>query len=74
MFFPNLELHYAHETHERQSLPEYGLTHWEKFFNSSQLLTLVTYVEIINDAKSKLQAEYESENVRAISTLFSFGM
>ena len=50
---PSLELNYAHETHERQSLPEYGLTHWHKFFNPRQLVTLVTYVEIINEAKDK---------------------
>lgn len=67
-FLPNLELQYAHETHERQSLPEYGLTHWDKFFNLRQLLTLVTYVEILSDVKSKLQIEYEPEKVEAIAT------
>ncbi|WP_072619185.1 DUF1156 domain-containing protein [Spirulina major] len=65
---PNIELQYAHETHERQSLPEYGLTHWHKFFNPRQLLTLVTYVEIINEVKERLQVEYEPEKVGAIAT------
>lgn len=65
---PDLPLQYAHETHERQSLPEYGLTHWHKFFNPRQLLTLVTYVEIINDVKSKLQLEYEPEKAVPIAT------
>jgi adenine-specific DNA methylase len=65
---PDLLLQYVHETHERQSLPEYGLTHWHKFFNPRQLLTLVTYVEIINNVKLKLQAEYEPEKVEAIAT------
>jgi adenine-specific DNA methylase len=65
---PNILLQYAHETHERQSLPKYGLTHWHKFFNPRQLLTLVTYVEIINEAKVLLQAEYELDKVEAIIT------
>ncbi|MEQ9357486.1 DUF1156 domain-containing protein [Coleofasciculus chthonoplastes] len=47
---------------------EYGLRQYEDCFNARQLLTLVTYVEIINEAKSKLQAEYEPEKAEAIST------
>jgi putative DNA methylase len=39
-----------------------------KLFNPRQLLTLVTYVEIINEAKALLQAEYEPEKVEAIAT------
>ncbi|MEG3983663.1 DUF1156 domain-containing protein [Microcoleus sp. T3B2] len=65
---PNIILQYAHETHERQSLPEYGLTHWHKFFNPRQLLTIVTYVEIINEAKALLKGEYEPERLEAIAT------
>ncbi len=37
-------------------------------FNPRQLLTLVTYVEIINEAKSKLEFEYKPEKVEAIAT------
>ncbi|MFW6296731.1 MAG: DUF1156 domain-containing protein, partial [Halothece sp.] len=37
-------------------------------FNPRQLLTLVTYVEIINEAKAKIQAEYEPEKASAIIT------
>lgn len=46
----------------------YGMDRWDKLFNSRQLLTLVTYVEIINEAKILLQAEYELEKAEAIIT------
>ncbi len=68
---PDLPLQYAHETHERQSLPEYGLTHWHKFFNSRQLVTLATYVEIIKEAQGKIQIEYEQDKSEAISVYLS---
>ncbi|MGV2831518.1 hypothetical protein [Myxosarcina sp. GI1(2024)] len=50
----------------------YGLSKSLDYFNPRQLLTLVTYVEIINEAKSKLQIEYELEKVEAITTYLSF--
>ncbi len=46
----------------------YGITEASHYFNPRQLLTLVTYVEILNQAKEKLRAEYEPEMVGAIST------
>ncbi len=46
----------------------YGCENWYKMFNPRQLLTLITYVEIINEAKALLQAEYELEKVEAIIT------
>ncbi|MEG3925301.1 DUF1156 domain-containing protein [Microcoleus sp. T3_D1] len=49
-------------------LLRYGMDRWDKLFNSRQLLTLVSYVEIINEAKALLQAEYEPEKVEAIIT------
>ena len=48
---------------------DYGLLKYEDLFNPRQLLTLVTYVEIINEAKALLKAEYEPEKVEAIATL-----
>ncbi|MEG4913286.1 DUF1156 domain-containing protein [Microcoleus sp. B7-D4] len=45
-----------------------GIRSWEQLFNPRQLLTLVTYVEIINEAQALLQAEYELEKVEAIAT------
>ncbi|MGI0480568.1 DUF1156 domain-containing protein [Geminocystis sp. CENA526] len=46
----------------------YGLLKNSDYFNPRQLLTLVTYVEIINDAKSKIQEAYEPEKAEAIIT------
>jgi adenine-specific DNA methylase len=46
---------------------EYGLRKYENCFHPRQLLTLVTYVEIINEAKALLQAEYKPEKVEAIA-------
>jgi putative DNA methylase len=55
-------------THRGPDMYLYGIYHWQEMFNSRQLLTLVTYVEIINEAKALLQAEYEPEKVEAIAT------
>jgi putative DNA methylase len=41
---------------------------WMDMFNPRQLLTLVTYVEIINEAKLLIQAECEWEKAEAIAT------
>lgn len=49
----------------------YGLTIWHKYFNPRQLLTLVTYVQIINEAKELMQAEYKWEKIEAITTYLS---
>jgi len=65
---PDIQVPYGHMTAERCAMIQKGLDQWDKLFNSRQLLTLVTYVEIINEAKSKLQFEYEPEKVKAIAT------
>jgi putative DNA methylase len=41
---------------------------WSDIFNPRQLLTLVTYVEILNEAKVLIQAEYEWERANTIIT------
>ncbi|OYE01181.1 DUF1156 domain-containing protein [Nostoc sp. 'Peltigera membranacea cyanobiont' 232] len=46
----------------------YGLTTWDKYFNSRQLLTLITYVEIFNELKVLIQSEYDWGKAEAIST------
>ncbi|MCG9890257.1 MAG: DUF1156 domain-containing protein [Thermosynechococcaceae cyanobacterium MS004] len=46
----------------------YGIVEWQQCFNPRQLLTLVTYVQIINEVKEKLRLEYELEKVEAIAT------
>ncbi|WP_228049892.1 DUF1156 domain-containing protein [Tychonema sp. LEGE 06208] len=66
--FPNVNIPYGHQFAERSSFLRQGIDRWDKVFNPRQLLTLVTYVEIINEAKALLQAEYELEKVEAIAT------
>ncbi|MCA6624745.1 MAG: DUF1156 domain-containing protein, partial [Pseudanabaena sp. M165S2SP1A06QC] len=41
---------------------------WKDMFNPRQLLTLVTYVEIINEAKIKIGVELGEEKLQAIAT------
>jgi adenine-specific DNA methylase len=50
----------------------YGVVEWHQCFNPRQELTLMTYVEIINEAKELMQAEYEPEMVEAILVYLSF--
>ncbi|BAZ33966.1 hypothetical protein NIES4074_64800 (plasmid) [Cylindrospermum sp. NIES-4074] len=45
-----------------------GVRNWNQLFNPRQLLTLLIYIEIINEAKSLIQAEYEWEKAQAILT------
>ncbi|MEA5574457.1 DUF1156 domain-containing protein [Calothrix sp. UHCC 0171] len=47
---------------------EYGLRRYDNCFNSRQLLTLVTYAEITNEAKALIQVEYEWDKAQAIIT------
>ena len=45
-----------------------GVRHWYEMFNHRQLLTLVTYVEIINEAKEKIREDLGEEKLQAIAT------
>jgi putative DNA methylase len=62
---PDLEIVSGLKTDE---LIRYGINRWHKFFNPRQLLTIVTYLEIIQEVKLKLQIEYHLEKVEAITT------
>jgi putative DNA methylase len=62
---PDIDIISGEKTKE---LIRIGIEKWHQLFNSRQLLTLITYVEIINDAKLKIQAEYELEKAQAIIT------
>ncbi|MGH8002759.1 MAG: DUF1156 domain-containing protein, partial [Brasilonema sp.] len=68
-FLPDAEITSGQETERLFGL---GIDKWNKLFNSRQLLTLVSYVEIINEAKFLIQAEYEWEKAEAISTYLAF--
>ncbi|MGL4500022.1 MAG: DUF1156 domain-containing protein, partial [Planktothrix sp.] len=65
---PDIHIPYSNRVYERDCVDKLGLINWQNFFNPRQLLTLVTYLEIINEAKALLWAEYEREKVEAIST------
>ena len=52
--------HEATPTNPQYSMiRNYGIVEWSQCFNLRQLLTLITYVEIINEAKTKLHLEDE---------------
>jgi adenine-specific DNA methylase len=50
----------------------YGIENWTEAFNPRQLLTLVTYCELINEAKNKIQNTLEHEQMEAICSYLSF--
>jgi len=50
---------------------QYGLRRYKDCFNPRQLLTLVTYVEIINEAKALIQANYDWGQAEGIITYLS---
>jgi putative DNA methylase len=54
--------------YERNATADFGLTHWHKFFNVRQLLTLATYAQIIKDASLLVQEKEGDEKQRAITT------
>ncbi|MDB9448050.1 DUF1156 domain-containing protein, partial [Anabaena sp. CS-542/02] len=62
---PDVEIYAGFNTDQ---ILRYGIDNWSKLFNPRQLLTLVTYVEIINEAKALIQGEHEWEKAQAIST------
>lgn len=68
---PDVQIPYGHQFAERSSLLQQGLDRWGKLFNPRQLLTLVTYVEIVSEAKALIQAAYECEKAEAIITYLS---
>ena len=58
-------------THRGPDMYLYGIYKWYEMYNERQLLTLVTYVEIIDQAKALTQTEYGLEKTEAISTYLS---
>ncbi|UUO15888.1 DUF1156 domain-containing protein [Dolichospermum heterosporum] len=51
---------------------DYGLRQIKDLFNLRQLLTLITYVDIINDAKEKMRDMYTAEKAEAVSFYLGF--
>lgn len=46
-YWPDSEILYSHETHQRQNFTGHGYTHWWKMFNKRQLLILSTLFKSI---------------------------
>ncbi|MGI0501251.1 DUF1156 domain-containing protein, partial [Limnospira platensis] len=69
-YLPDVEINPGFNTNQ---LRRYGLTNWSKLFNPRQLLTLVTYAEIINEAKEKIRAECELEKAAKIESVENDG-
>ncbi|MHC5754542.1 MAG: DUF1156 domain-containing protein [Nostoc sp.] len=68
-FMPNQTI--PENTHRGPDMYLYGIYQWHEMFNSRQLLTLVTYVEIIAQAKALIKAEYHCKKTEAIATYLS---
>lgn len=66
-----LQVPYGHLTAERSSMIQKGLNRWDKLFNARQLVTLITYVEILDKVREKLELEHETNKVEAILTYLS---
>ncbi|MDT9296798.1 MAG: DUF1156 domain-containing protein [Arthrospira platensis PCC 7345] len=69
-FLPDVEVTHGQETERLFSI---GIEKWSQFFNPRQLLTLVTYAEIINEAKEKIRAECELEKAAKIESVENDG-
>ena len=65
---PAIEINDGEKTRE---LLRYGIEKWDQLFNPRQLLTLVTYIEIINEAKEKIRTELGEEKTQAIASYLS---
>ncbi|WP_309745228.1 DUF1156 domain-containing protein [Chamaesiphon sp. OTE_20_metabat_361] len=49
-----------------------GIDRWSKLFNPRQLLTLVTYVEIIQQAKAKIRAELGKDELDRANAIITY--
>lgn len=52
-YWPRSAIEYAHETHVRRPLDQYGYSHWWKMFNSRQLLVHSQFIRTMMDAKDE---------------------
>lgn len=59
--------HPTPENPQYSMIRNYGILEWSQCFNPRQLLTLITYVEIINEAKRTIQSEYPADKAEAIT-------
>lgn len=66
---PDVEVYAGLKTDE---LLRYGIDRWSKLFNPRQLLTLVTYVEIIQQAKAKIRAELGKDELDRANAVITY--
>ncbi len=68
-FMPIQEI--PENTHRGPDMYLYGIYKWHEMFNQRQFLTLITYVEIISEAKLIIQNDYDLEKASAITLYLS---
>ncbi len=66
---PDVEVYAGLKTDE---LLRYGIDRWSKLFNPRQLLTLVTYVDIIQQAKAKIRAELGKDELDRSNAIITY--
>ncbi|MBW4588294.1 DUF1156 domain-containing protein [Aetokthonos hydrillicola Thurmond2011] len=63
---PEVEIPYGHQFAERSSFLRQGIDRWDKIFNDRQLLTLITYAELVQQAENLILNESSLEQAQAI--------
>lgn len=66
---PDVGIPHGQETERLFSI---GIDRWSKLFNPRQLLTLVTYVEIIQQAKAKIRAELGKDELDRANAIITY--
>ncbi len=66
---PDVEIPHGQET---ERLFGIGIDRWSKLFNPRQLLTLVTYVEIIQEAKVKIKEELGADGLERANAIITY--
>ena len=52
----------------------YGVRHWYEMFSPRQLLSLLTYLEVLNDVREEIQRELSEERAKAVETYLAFAI
>ena len=52
----------------------YGIRHWYEMFSPRQLLSLLTYLEVLNDVREEIRKELPEERTTAVETYLAFAI